>query len=800
VFSLQIKSGPLAGRRVEPGSQLVVGRGAADLVIEDPAVSRRHAVFRLSGDALEVEDLGSRNGTKVNGTPITSATPLQAGDTIEVGGTRFEVGAATPPPPPLQPEPEPLAATQVATAIPGLSTEGTAGAPAPGAIGDADELRPVTALFADVVGSTSIGERLSPEEVKALIGECVSRMARSVEQFGGIVDAFMGDGIAAFFGTPVAHEDDPERAARAALHIVHVVGEYARDIQAAWGIEDFNVRVGLNTGPVAVGLVGGAKRQSVVLGDTANVAARLQSAAEPGSVVVGEVTARQLAGRFVFDALGDVSVKGREEPLSIFSLGRPLQSAETVSPAPLVGRDAELERLARTRDDLLAGRGQVLLVLGDAGIGKTRLIGELRGLVGDSVTWLEGDCLSYGAEFRLLSVVEALRGWLGLEEGAAPLAVRTRLRIKLEPLLGDRLDEALPFLESLLSGVGDEPSALPESHAEEVRRACCAWVEALAGTMPVALVFEDLQWADPWTVELAHDLLQVVERAPLLLAATFRISPQSDGWRFRVSVLAEHPHRSAELALSPLSNEQAVELLSGLSPEGLSEEARNEIVFRAEGNPLYLEQLLQTVLETGGLEQQRQFTLSPSGTRVVPAALESLLLSRIDNLTPSARQVAQAAAIIGRSFLYSVLRLVCPDESLESDLSALARTGVVRERRRYPELEYTFTHVLLREAALSTLTRASRQALYSLVGSAFEQLYADSIEERVDLLAHYYGRSDDLVKALEYLERAAERAVQLDADFQAQEMWRRAARVANELADAEAESRIAARLVEFKSQ
>ena len=795
MVALLIKSGPLAGRRIELGHQLTVGRGVADLVIDDPAISRRHALFRAAGDVLEVEDLGSRNGTKVNGDRIGAVTTLRPGDTVEFGGTvvEVEVESAAAPSRRVEREAPPLPATQVASAIPELSSPAAAaGEP----VEDADELRPVTALFADVVGSTSIGERLTPEEVKALIGECVSRMARAVEQFGGVVDAFMGDGIAAFFGIPVAHEDDPERAARAALHIVHVVGEYARDIETAWGIDDFNVRVGLNTGQVAVGLVGGARRQAVALGDTANVAARLQGVAEPGSVVVGDATVQRLGDRFVFEPLGDVPVKGRAEPVSVWRLQRATQSLEVAAPTPLVGRDAELARVSLARDDLLAGRGQVLLVLGDAGIGKTRLLKELRGLAGESVTWLEGSCVSYGAEFRLFPVVEALRNWLGLEEEAATLAIRTRLRIKLEPLLGPRLGDHLPHLESLLAGLSEEPSALAESHAGDVRRACCAWVEALAQATPIALVFEDFQWADPWTCDLAQDLLEIVDRAPLLLAASFRIAPESEGWRFRVSVLADHPHRAVDLSLNPLTDADANRLLSMLAPGGLTDAARSEIVFRAEGNPLYLEQLLQTVVETGGLEQQRQWTLSRSATRVVPAALESLLLARIDNLTASARQVAQAAAIVGRTFLLSVLKRVCPGESLEADLNVLVRAGVIRERRRYPELEYSFTHGLLREAALSTLTQSSRRELYGRVASAFEALFADSLEEHLELLAHYYGRSDNLSKALEYLERAAERAVQLDADFQAAELWRRAARVANELGDAAAQARIAARLGE----
>ena len=478
-------------------------------------------------------------------------------------------------------------------------------------------------------------------------------MARAVEQFGGVVDAFMGDGIAAFFGIPIAHEDDPERAARAALHIVHVVGEYARDIEAAWGIDDFNVRVGLNSGQVAVGLVGGAKRQSVALGDTANVAARLQSAAEPGTVVAGDTTARRLADRFVFEALGQISVKGRDEPVSIWRLHRSLQGLETGAPTPLVGRDAELERLTRARDDLLSGRGQVLLVLGDAGLGKTRLLTELRGLAGDSVVWLEGNCVSYGAEFRLLPVVEAMRSWLGLEEDAAALAIRTRLRIKLEPLLGPLLDENLPHLESLLAGIGDE-SPLAESHAADVRRACCVWIEALAAATPVGLVFEDFQWADPWTCDLAHDLLEIVERAPLLLAASFRISPQSDGWRFRVSVLAEHPHRVVDLPLNPLSDDEASRLLSMLAPGW----AHGHSAYRARPARRGQPPLSRAAPADGDRDRRaRAATADGRSARArrgsCPPPSRACSSRGSTTCRPLARQTAQVAAIIGRSFLYS---------------------------------------------------------------------------------------------------------------------------------------------------
>jgi class 3 adenylate cyclase len=659
----------------------------------------------------------------------------------------------------------------------------------------ADELRPVTALFADVVGSTAIGERLPPEEVKALIGECVTRMAGAVEQFGGVVDAFMGDGIAAFFGVPLAHEDDAERAARAALQILEVVGDYARDIEAAWSIPDFNVRVGIHGGQVAVGLVGGEKRQSVALGDTTNVAARIQGVAEPGSIVVGEATATRLQGQFVLQPLGEVAVKGRTGQVSIWRLDRPRPGAgaQSQAPTPLVGRDAEMERLVLARDDLLAGRGRVLFLLGDVGIGKTRLLGELRELTGESVTWLQGNCVSYGREFPFFPVVEALRGWLGLDEGDASLVVRTRLRMKLEPPLGARLEEVLPRLESLLSGrLGGTASG--DDLARDVVAACRTWIEALAASTPVALVLEDFQWADPWTCALATELLETVERSSFLLATSLRVAPASDGWRFRVNVLADRPHRALELPLEPLSDADAARLLSLLRPEGLSEEAREEIIARSEGNPLYIEQLLQAVIEGGELVPQQAWASSPNATKLVPAALENLLLSRLDNLPSDARRLAQVAAVTGRSFSHSLLAAVLPGPDLEESLGILVRAGIVRELRRHPQLEYSFSHGLLRDAALTTLTRSRRRELYGRVASAYEELFADSLDEHLDLLAHYYGRSDHLRKALDYLERAAEKAVGLRAGFQAGELLRRARGVAAELGDGEAERRIAARL------
>src|SRR6266540_2338170 len=229
---------------------------------------------------------------------------------------------------------------------------------------EGDEIRPITALFADVVGSTALGERLGPDEVKALVGECVTRMSRAVEEFGGTIQAYMGDGICAYFGVPAAHEDDEERAARAALRILQLVAEYRGDIEAGWGLSGFNVRVGINAGQTAVGLVGGADPQEVALGDTTNVAARLQSAAEPGTVAVGEQAARRLQPGFDIESLGAITVKGRDEPVRAFRLGGPRTDSAPEPESALVGREAERAWLGTVLDDFVAGRGQVLLISG----------------------------------------------------------------------------------------------------------------------------------------------------------------------------------------------------------------------------------------------------------------------------------------------------------------------------------------------------------------------------------------------------------------------------------------------------
>jgi class 3 adenylate cyclase len=829
-------------------SQLVLGRGDADVVIDDPEISRRHALIRTNGEFFEVEDLDSLNGTWLNGERIAAAARLAPGDVIRLGKTVIEVGARSPVPsfaasfaPVTDPSAEPRAPDPLPTPLPApipaaisisagrcpecnaevpsqarfcsycgvaiRSEERAAASSAAQVAPDEaeepradDELRPVTALFADVVGSTALGERLAPDEVKELIGECVNRMSRAVEEFGGTIQAFMGDGIAGFFGMPMAHEDDPERAAHAGLRILEVVGEYAKDIAAAWDVTDFNVRVGINSGQTAVGVVGGADHQQVALGDATNVAARLQSTAVPGTIAVGESTAQRLAHHFVLESLGEVTVKGRERAVPAWRLVRVQTGTRAPAPTPLVGREPEVARLRVAVDEVTQGRGQLLLLVGEAGIGKTRLLSELREIAGERAIWLDGQCHSYGGELLYWPFVEMLRSWLGVEDGEAGVSVRTKLRAKLASLPRLGSTEVMPQLGRLLSvpmeskdGRLEELS--PEELAEDVRRAYCAWVEALSAQSPVILAVDDLHWADSSTIELAQELLETLDRIPLLLVMAFRADLPSPGSRFRLHALEHSPHRVAELPLGPLSEAATQELLAMLMPEGLDPASRDQLVSRAEGNPLYLEELLRTLIEGGGLERrQRTWALTVTPASLVPPALEGLLMARIDHLPEGARRLAELAAVIGRTFPARALQHAWPGEDYEQHLSVLLRAQFIRELRRYPELEYTFKHGLLQEAALSTLTPARREELYSRVAGVFDELYASSRDDYLEVLAYYYARGDNLPKALEYLEKAGARAASLNANAQAAELWKRALRVAKKVDDAEAERRIADQL------
>ncbi len=592
-----------------------------------------------------------------------------------------------------------------------------------------------------------------------MIGECVNRMASAVETFGGEVTAFMGDGIASFFGLDGAREDDHDRAAMAAIDIRRLIGEYAAEVEAAWGFRQFSVRIGVNSGRVAVGTLRESATQVHALGDAVNVAARLQSLAPPGSILMGSVVAATLADRFDVVSRGPKELKGRAHAVEVFELLGEAKDAPSVPSRPMLGRGDELARLGTAVHEVRSGRGQMVIILGEPGIGKTRLLQEARGANSASVTWLEGRCDHSTRRLPYGPFVRALHQWLEVERGTADVAVRVRLKAKLRELFGDRDPDVSAHLGGML-GVELEPKerrrlqGLPvEALTKGLHQAYGRWIEALTKSCPVVVAIDNFGQADQATVQLTEHLLALAERIPLLLLLAMRADVTTPGWRVRSYGLGEFVHRTSELVVQPLARSDSESLLQALDlDEVLSPNVREVIMNRAEGNPLYVEELVHAVAD------QAATVSSNSSITAVPPGLERLLLARVDALSREARRLLQAAAVLGRSFSLAVLERMKVVRDTEDALLEALRADLIREHRLEP-IEYQFKHGLIREAVVSTLTAATTKDLHSRAARAIELCFAPHLEEHVEALAEHYESAGDHQNAVEFIEGIAERLV-----------------------------------------
>ena len=632
-----------------------------------------------------------------------------------------------------------------------------------------EERRIVTMLFADLVGSTSLAEGLDPEEVKLVIGDAIARVIRVIESYGGHVKDIAGDGLLAFFGAPVAHEDDPERAARAGLEVVLAVAAYSGEITKAWGVGNLAVRVGIHTGEVVVGLLGGGGRVEYgAVGDPVNVAARLQSVADPGTVILSEATGRLLAGRFELGPALKLQLKGRGKPViahAVVGLASPesLHGGQDAALSPLVGRAAETNQLEAVAKALRQGQGGILVVSGEPGIGKSRMVAELRRLLAaPETTWLEGRCVSYGESLPYWPYRDLLRNWLQLGSQDPAIRVGITLRRRLQAMYPESWAEVFPYLAGVLglSLEGEEATRVaqlpPESIQYRTFEVLTGLVADLTAAAPLVISIDDLHWADPTSLQLTERLMARAESHPLLLVLTSRPETEHPSWQLRERAAREYRHIYRELSLGPLDSESESILVESLAGgRSLSAETRERILEYSAGNAFYLEEIVRSVREG-----ESSGTASNRGL-AVPATIEGVLLARIDRLEPAWRNLLTAASILGRSFTVDLLAAVSGEtrESVRSALHHLMRLDLVQHDRGGQEAGYRLKHALISETAYRTLLAAQRSVFHTRAAKWLESFHAGRPERVYGLIAHHWRAANDTAEAVRYLRLAGDQAL-----------------------------------------
>jgi len=681
-------------------------------------------------------------------------------------------------------------------------------------------------MFADVKGSTALAGRIDTEDWVEIMSHALQILSAEIHRYGGQVDRYEGDGLVAFFGLSATHEDDAERAVLTALAMQEGIKRYAEELAEREGIE-LLLRVGLSTGEVITTHVGEARQhgEATAMGRTVALAARLEPAAEPGTVLVSENTYRLVERSFEWQAMGGIAAKGYSEPVAAY---RPLKHRAMPGKtrgiagleSPLVGRDQELHALEEAIERLQSGIGGIVTIVGEAGIGKSRLVAECRRGVtqqswaqaAPSLQWVEGRCLSYATNTAYQVWLDMVRGLLGVAPDAPPAAVRTALKEWVQAACPDCYEDVYLYMARLLSlSLGERTeAALRSLGAEGLKVSTFRAVETLvgraAGRRPLVLACEDLHWADPTSLELLQQLLSLTDRVPLLLLCVLRPERSHGCWRIIETAARDYPHRHTDLRLGPLSGAESEVLVGNLLSlscardatrcvEDLPEQLRSGVLDRAEGNPFFVEEILRSLIDGGIIGHDeaagRWYATRDLVDIPIPDTLHGALSARIDRLEPETKRVLQLASVVGRIFSYPVLfaiakgsplpkgRASCSaargsardggegadalDTHLLAHLVTLERAQLVRERARLPEREYIFKHHLIQEAAYNGLLKRERRVYHRQVAEALERLYPERIEERVELLAHHWEQAGKAEKAIHYLHQAGDKAVQQSA-------------------------------------
>ena len=644
------------------------------------------------------------------------------------------------------------------------------------------ERKLVTVFFADVAGFSSFSEKLDPEQVHQIMDGTFRIMMDEIHEYEGTINQFTGDGVMALFGAPVAHEDHAQRACHAALAIQKAMVVYSDKIKRDFGMK-FRMRAGLNTGQVVVGSIGDDLRMDyTAIGDTVNLASRMESNARPGTILVSNNTYRRARQYFNFTSLGRIKVKGKETPLVVYELTdtieRPKSGLDRQIVSKMVGREIELNRLELQIVKAINGEGSVVNVIGEAGIGKSRLIAELKDCdVMKKVALLEGRAISMGRNLSFHPVIDILKQWAQIREDESETAALSKLETAILQVYPEEMQEVLPFVATLmgmkLSGryeervKGIEGEALEKLILKNMRELLIKATEPRA----LVIVIEDLHWADISSIELLESLLRLAETQRILFVNVFRPGHKATGDRIVKTIKEKLPIYYVSIVLQPLDERMSETLINNmLNIRGLQLSIVDQIVERAGGNPFFIEEVVRSFIDEGAVvAKDGMFEVTEKiNSMVIPHTINDVLMARIDRLEEKTRDLVKVASVIGRSFFYRILTEVAKAvEDIDNRLSYLKEIQLIRDRQRMEELEYLFKHALAQEAAYESILVQKRKELHLNVADSIEKIFQEKLHEFYGMLAYHYGMGEDLDKAEEYMIKAGKEALRSSASREA---------------------------------
>jgi class 3 adenylate cyclase/tetratricopeptide (TPR) repeat protein len=626
------------------------------------------------------------------------------------------------------------------------------------------ERKQVTVMFCDMEGYTGLTEKLGSEQMYSMMDQVYEILMQKVHDYEGTVNELTGDGIIALFGAPIALEDAPQRAIRSALAIHREINKFNDKIKSESRMPPIRMRIGIHTGPVVVGTLGNDLRvEFKAVGDTVNLASRMESLAEPGTTYVAEDTFKLTEGFFRFESLGEKQIKGKEEPVKVYQVIAPSTrrtrfdvSAER-GLTPFIGRERELELLLDGFDRAKAGKGQAFSIVSEAGVGKSRLLYEFRKAVAnEDVTFLEGRCLSYSRSVAYHPVIEILKSNFDIHEGEGDQEIREKVKKGLR-LIGVDEPSTLPYLLELLfvkdSGI-DQISMSPEARKDRIIEACRKIVLKGSEVRPLIMAFEDLHWLDKSSEDVLRNHLESIPGARVLLIFTYR--PE-----FVHTWGAKSYHN--QLTLHRLSNRESLEMVTHILGTKEIERTLEELILeKTEGVPFFIEEFIKSLKDLKIIEiKDNAYHLSKDIHQLtIPSTIQDVIMARVDSLPEGAKEVLQTGSVIEREFSYELIRRIMSlqEQELLSDLSVLKDSELLYERGIYPQSTYIFKHALTREVVYDSILAKRKKKLHEEIGNAIEELHKDNLIEHYEVLAEHFFLSENYSKSAEYSRLAGRKA------------------------------------------